>query len=68
MENKLINSERRWKLRDWIHENQLNWDTLSANPNAMYLLETNPNKIDWWWLSRNPSAIHLLEQNTEKIY
>ncbi len=63
----LYNFEHRWKLRDWIDIDKLNWVTLSGNPNAMYLLEENPDKIDWKWLSLNSSAIHLLEKNPEKI-
>jgi hypothetical protein len=40
---------------------------LSANPNAIHLLEQNPEKINWYLLSSNPNAIHLLEQNQDKI-
>ncbi len=55
------------KLRDWIPIEKLSWKYLSANPNAIELLEANPDKIDWQELSRNPNAIHLLEANPEKI-
>jgi len=46
---------------------KINWDYLSSNPNAIYLLEQNKDKINWHWLSENPNAIHLLEQNKNKI-
>ena len=41
---------------------------LSANPNAIHLLEKNLDKVDLDILSANPNAIHLLAQlNTEKM-
>jgi len=45
------------------------WDRLSANPNAIHLLESNPEKINWNWLSTNPNdvAIQWLGENPEKI-
>ncbi len=56
-----------YNLVDWIDIKQLDWYTLSSNPNAIYLLEQNPRKIDWMHLSQNRSAIHLLEKNIKKI-
>ncbi len=56
-----------YKLRDWIDVDKLNLNCLSANQNAIHLLEQNPDKIDWKTLSANPNAIHLLEQNLNKI-
>ena len=56
-----------WKLRDWIDINDLDWDMLSLNKNAIHLLEKNPDKINWLILSLNPNAMHLLEQNPDKI-
>jgi len=56
-----------YKLRDWINIDQINWHSLSYNPNAIHLLEQNMDKINWYSLSRNPNAIHLLEQNMDKI-
>jgi len=47
--------------------NEIDWDLLSRNPNAIPLLENNPGKIHWEWLSYNPNAIHLLEKNPDKI-
>ncbi len=46
---------------------EIQWDYLSKNPNAIHLLEANPDKIDWGMLSKNPNAIHLLEANPDKI-
>lgn len=45
----------------------INWQMLSANPNAVHILEQHMSKIDWDFLSDNPNAIHLLEQNNAKI-
>ena len=55
------------KLRDWIPIENLRWDNLSGNPNAIHLLEQNLKKIDWYYLSANPNAIPILEQNQDKI-
>jgi len=55
------------KLLDWILLDNLDWDWLSENPNAIHLLEQNMDKIDWVYLSTNPNAIHLLKQNMDKI-
>ena len=35
------------KLQHWVDVNKLNFDYLSINPNAIYLLKKNPDKIDW---------------------
>jgi predicted Ser/Thr protein kinase len=40
---------------------------LSANINAIHLLEKNIDKIDWDYLSGNFNAIHILEKNMDKI-
>ena len=57
-----------YKLLDWIDEKEiLTCWFLSANPNAIQLLEKNPERIDWYVLSSNPNAVHLLEKNREKI-
>ena len=55
------------KLRDWIPIEKIDWYALSANPNAIHLLEKNMDKINWDLLSANPNAIHLLEKNMDKI-
>jgi len=41
---------------------KIDWMVLSANPNAIHLIEKNMDKIDWTVLSGNPNAIHLLEK------
>ena len=56
------------KLRDWIDESKIDWNMLSANPNAICLLEQNKDKIDWCFLSCNSNAIHLLEQNIWNMF
>ena len=58
-----------YKLKDWININQLNWNSLSENSNAIHLLEQNPDKINWFHLSENcnDDVIKLLEQNPDKI-
>ena len=55
------------KLRKWISIEKLDWDSLSRNPNAIYILEKNLDKVDWHWLSENPNAIHILENNLDKV-
>ena len=42
-------------LRPWISLEKLNWDGLSRNPEAIYILEKNLDKIYWTWLSTNPA-------------
>ncbi len=39
----------KYKLRDWIPLEELDWDCLSANPNdgAIELLKANQDKINW---------------------
>ena len=56
-----------YKLQDWINMDKINWNSLSANPNAVHLLEQNMDKINWYSLSANPNAVHLLEKNIDKI-
>ena len=41
---------------------------LSANPNAINLLEQNYNKINWIVICSNLNAIHLFENNLDKIH
>ena len=45
------------------NQDEINWDQLSRNPNAIHLLEQNRDEINWRNLSRNPNpnAFHLLE-------
>ena len=44
-----------YKLRDWIPESNLDWNNLSANPNAIHMLEANPDKINWFRACQNTS-------------
>jgi len=41
---------------------KIKWWVLSANPEAIELLEANRDKIDWGKLATNPKAIKLLEE------
>ena len=47
--------------------NEVNWHTLSKNPNAIHILEKNLDKVDWHALSMNPNTIHILEKNLDKV-
>ena len=55
----------KYKLKDWIPLEKLDWDYLSLNPNAIELLKANPDKINWDVISKNPSpgVIELLKEN-----
>ena len=59
----------KYKLKDWIPPEKLDWGWLSENPNAIELLKNNPTKIVWMNLSANPApyAIKLLKENQDKI-
>jgi hypothetical protein len=57
-ENKL--SEKAYNSLEPIEK--INWWVLSANPEAIQLLEANRDKIDWVQLGKNPKAIKLLEE------
>lgn len=37
------------KLRDWVIQDKLDWEQLSANPAAIELQKASPNKINWMW-------------------
>ena len=54
-------------LQEWIDINNINWDMLSLNINAIDLLTSNQEKINWDNLSCNENAIDLLKSNQEKI-
>ncbi len=66
----LLNFEHRWKIRDWIDINKLDWWGLSNNPKALYLLESNPDRINFKELSknRNDYAMEILSKHPDKIY
>ena len=44
---------------------KINWWVLSANPEAIQLLEENRDKINWVQLGTNPKAIKLLEEELQ---
>lgn len=44
---------------------KINWWVLSANPEAIQLLEANRDKINWVQLGTNPKAIKLLEEELQ---
>ena len=56
----------KYKLKDWIPLDKLNWGFLSLNPDAIELLKENPDKIEWIWLSSNPNAIELLKEKIDE--
>ena len=64
----VINNKVPRKLLDWIPIDELNWEYMSSNPNAIHLLEKNLGKVSWYSLSSNPNAIHILEENLDKVY
>ena len=57
-----------YSLCEWINPVELDWSSLSSNPNAIALLESNPELIDWCALSGNPNASHLLKKNPGNIH
>ena len=57
----------KYVLKDWILKENLIFDTLSKNPNAIDLLKNNETKLYWPYISRNPNAIEILKKNTNKI-
>ena len=72
-ENSLKNMPVEWKIRnenfiDLHRFNKVDWETLSANPNAIELLKSHPEKINWYHLSKNPGAIDLLKAHPDKIH
>ena len=66
---KFININPIYELVDWININDLDWITLSANPNAIELLKNNQEKINWHNLSFNPNnqIFNLIQNNLDKI-
>ena len=49
-------------LRKWIDITNLDWESLTINPNAIQLLKENEDKIDWFSLSGNQNATEILEK------
>lgn len=66
-------SNKKYKLLDWIDKSKLNWRILSENENVFdlldNLLEKNQDKINWNVFSNKTHkiAIELLEKNPDKI-
>ena len=56
-----------YKFRDNLDLQFLDWESLSANPRAVYFLSYHQERINWFQLSANPNAILLLEQHQERI-
>ena len=48
-------------------EDEIDWDDLSTNPNAIDLLKEYPHKINWEMLSANTAAIDWLKENKNAI-
>lgn len=46
----------------------VDWEELSRNKYAVYILEQFPEHISWYRLSENCNAMHLLLANPDKIY
>ena len=64
---KLENNLNHDQLDDLPDSEKINWEVLSANPNAIDILKAKPEKIDWKELSANPNAIDMLKANKDKI-
>jgi hypothetical protein len=55
---------------DYILENRecyIDWNILSSNPDAMYLLKMHKDNINWSRLCKNSGAIELLRTNKDQI-
>ncbi len=52
-----------YKILEWINIDNIEWDVLSENKNAIELLKQNKNRINWNNLSHNINAIELLKKN-----
>jgi len=66
---KTLFSRIKYKLKDWIPPEKLDWENLSENPNAIDLLRENIDNINinWSMLSANPNAIELLKTYRSEI-
>ena len=56
-----------YKLKKWIKLENLDWDLLTINTNAIDLLYDNQDKINWNLLASNINALELIENNKDKI-
>jgi len=69
----------KYVLKDWVLElddedygvylDDIDWESLSSNPNAIDLLQKYSYKINWSWLSgnTNPRAIEMLKTHSHLI-
>jgi methionine-rich copper-binding protein CopC len=69
----------KYVLKDWVLElddedygvylDDIDWESLSSNPNAIDLLQKYSYKINWSWLSgnTNPRAIEMLKTHSHSI-
>jgi hypothetical protein len=69
----------KYVLKDWVLElddedygvylDDIDWESLSSNPNAIDLLQKYSHKINWSWLSgnTNPRAIEMLKTHSDLI-
>ena len=69
----------KYVLKDWVLElddedygvylDDIDWESLSSNPNAIDLLQKYSHKINWSWLSgnTNPRAIEMLKTHSHLI-
>ena len=57
------------KMLDYFrqHPEQIDWQSLSFNPDAIDLFANNLDKLDWEYVSEHPKAIELLIANPNKI-
>ena len=44
----------------------VDWDRLSENPAAVYLLKAYPEMINWYCICKNPAAIELIREELRK--
>lgn len=69
----------KYVLKDWVLElddedygvylDDIDWESLSSNPNSIDLLQKYSHKINWSWLSgnTNPRAIEMLKTHSHLI-
>jgi len=59
--NAITRIENNIDMLDWC------WDSISAQPHLIHIIEKKMYKIKWGRLSSNYNAIHILEKNISKI-
>ena len=53
---------------EFIVNENVDFEYLSENPNAVHILEKNLDKVDWYGLTQNPNAVYILEQHLDKVH